>query len=170
MEAKSLSKDSITNNVVPRLVSGYTPVNWTWLFSFTVISLGTGLVTTPHMGFATFAYSLLIFGLIHRKNKSFHSKTMTLAIGFDISLVLFLELTRSAVDTAVKFELTLGQKTHIVTSLVSVLLYLPLLFMGFKMFLNSDLSAKYRSWHISFGGAAMVFRTIGLLTMFYFLK
>ena len=131
---------------------------------------------------ATVAWMLLTTGLVVRKNKSQHVALMLLGILLDIGLVVYLQLTREAVQTAVEFSLPLLEQIHIACSTVALLLYFPILYLGVK--LQQQVGAKepillnrlgfasyaWRTTHIRLGLAAYIFRTLGFLFMFSMIK
>lgn len=112
--------------------------------------------TTPYLGIAGFAFSLMTLGVSARRERKIHQPLMISAVIIDISLVLFLELTRSAVETAMTEPLNLLQRTHILSSLGAVILYIPAIYFGFRS------SPRHRK----LGPLAYGLRLIGFLTMF----
>lgn len=138
-----------------------------WLFLFGLLAVF--YFTTPYMTVATFAYFCLILGLIERKKRNFHMSLMLTGIIADILIVLVLEGTRSAIGTAVGTPLTGLQYLHISVSLLAVLFYLPVLFLGYFLAGQVDDRAKLRSRHLKFGVTAFVLRSVGWISMFSFL-
>ena len=82
---------------------------------------------TPSMYFATIAWLVLVIGYLQRRTRSRHVPLMLAGIFMDIGLVLYLELTKHAVETALEFKLSTLQQLHIASSSVALLLYFPLL-------------------------------------------
>lgn len=132
-------------------------------------TLAAALIFNRYIAIATLAYSLLVVGLIYRKNREFHVRMMSSGIGLDISLVLFLEVTRNAIKTATGFSLGPFQYVHIVSSTLAVLFYMPIIFSGVKMY-RGQYAPWRRGTHIRIGIVAFVFRTVGFLTMFSMFK
>ena len=109
---------------------------------------------------------------------------MLSGIGIDICLVLYLQLTRRAVQKALGFDLELLQQIHIGCSTLALLLYFPTLYLGVQLLrtkapsvlcadsaildMQSEASRRMslRRWHIRFAQSAFIARTLGLLFMF----
>ena len=122
--------------------------------------------TTIYMGVATLAYLLMVCGLMKRKEPEVHRVFMGAAMFIDVSLVLILELQRSAVNTAVTEAMNGMQYTHIVASTAAVVLYFPLIYLGISNYRNKNSKLSRRKAHKRLGITAFIFRTIGFLTMF----
>lgn len=119
---------------------------------------------TLTMYIATLAWILLSSGLVARKQKALHVGLMMTAISLDIALVLYLQITRGAVQTALSFTLSPLEITHIAFSSCALLLYFPVLFLGFRLLRQS--SAQLRRWHVRLALSAYIARTSGFLFMF----
>ena len=87
---------------------------------------GTSLV-------ATCAYLILAAGLASWRNRPRHFNLALVAILLDIGVVLWLQTTRSAVQTALEFKLGSLDQAHIAVSTLALLLYFPLLYMIIRM-------------------------------------
>lgn len=125
--------------------------------------------TTPYMTLASLIYGLHVWGLTYRKKDAFkHAKLMTTAIVLDISLVLVLEFLRGAIETTLKFELSLIQQAHIFCSLMAVLLYFPTFYFGRKRLKDRKNPALLQR-HKLFAIPAFTFRSLGYFLMFSFL-
>lgn len=120
---------------------------------------------TANMYVATFAWILLITGYLQRKNRTRHIPLMLTGIFLDIGLVLYLQFTRSAIQTAVSFTLTWIRQLHVISSTFAFVLYFPVLISGWKLASDAG-SPNMRSRHIRLATAALVFRTIGFILMF----
>ena len=120
---------------------------------------------TIYMWIATAAWLCLVAGYLKRKSKSTHVLLMRTAIFTDIALVLYLQVTRGAVQTALSFNLTLLKQLHIGTSTIALLLYFPVLYLGFRL-LQGKGTARTRALHIRIAMTAFVFRTLGFFLMF----
>lgn len=94
---------------------------------------------------------------------------MLSGILLDTTLVLYLEINRGAVETALQFELSLLQQLHIGASTIAFLLYPPIVLIGFYL-LRQPASDTKRSLHRRLGHLALFFRTLGLLFMFSMLS
>lgn len=123
---------------------------------------------TPHMIVASFAYLCFFSGMILRRNKIYHPRLMMTGMATDIILVLSLEIQRSAVKTALGFSLNFFQQLHIVFSLIAVLYYVPVFYLGLKRLKGTATLAQQRS-HIRLGVTALALRTLGFILMFSFL-
>ncbi|OFZ13223.1 MAG: hypothetical protein A2Z20_09200 [Bdellovibrionales bacterium RBG_16_40_8] len=148
-----------------RLNSPLVRVTWVVLSIITALSF----VIPPFMVMASLAYLLMIFGIVHRREKIIHVRLMSTAIGLDFALVLILELQRSAVETAISMSLGLPEKMHILFSLMAVLMYTPVIYFGRKRYYNQA-SALQKSYHMKFGIIAFSLRTLGYIFMFSMIK
>lgn len=126
------------------------------------------LKTTVYMGIATFTYTVMVTGLIYRKQIKPHSFLMSIALFLDIALVLLLQIKRDAIQTAASFNLDFLQQIHIFSSLSAVVLYLPALYLGWSLFYGKLTHLK--DLHIKIGIVAFILRSIGFLTMFSLLS
>ena len=138
-----------------------------WSLAFLIMSVF--IFTTPYMAAATFAYGCLILGFIEKKKRNFHMSLMLTGIVTDIMLVLILEVTRSAIGTATGDPLSGIQYTHIIVSLLAVVLYIPIVFHGYFLVGKPENKAALRARHMKMGISAFALRTIGWFTMFSFL-
>lgn len=134
-----------------------------------VIILVTALNATPYMTAATVAYVLLLWGLLYRRIPMIHAPIMISALVVDIVIVLALEVTRSAIETAASFTLTAGQQAHIGASTVALVLYFPVLYLGFKLYRGRG-TLVTRRWHVRLALTAFAFRTLGFILMFTLLE
>ena len=77
---------------------------------------------------STLIVGLFIFGFLNRKNRKIHIPAMGIAITWDILLVLQIELTRGAVNKAMKVDGNPGLLNfHVAVTVLTVFLYV---FMG----------------------------------------
>lgn len=120
---------------------------------------------TVNMYIATVAWLLLLLGYAMRRNRAIHVPLMLLGISSDILLVLYLQLTKSAVETALSFSLSSLQQLHIACSSVALILYFPVLFLGFTL-LRGRATKSARKLHVRLASTALVFRTLGFFLMF----
>lgn len=121
-------------------------------------------MTIP-MYIATTAWLSLVAGLLSRKNRKLHVKLMLTGISLDVALVLFLQITREAVQTALKFELSALQHTHIAFSTAALLLYPLVIFLGWGLY-NSPQNSALRQRHRAIAILCFILRTLGFLFMF----
>lgn len=123
-----------------------------------------------HMALAAFSYGLLNLGLTYRRtNRVTHARFMTLGILIDFSLVLILQIQRSAIQKALAFDMQYIQQLHILSSTLATLGYFPVLYYGRKLLVGAnDKETQFdlRKKHIKIASFTFFFRTIGFITMF----
>lgn len=123
---------------------------------------------TIFMAMATVAYGSLILGLLWRRNRRVHPVAMLFGMVIDLSIVLILEIQRSAIDTALSFKLGPLQQAHIGASSLALLLYFPTIYMGWRLW-NGWQTPALRRWHVRIAVTAFCFRSLGFLLMLSFL-
>lgn len=129
------------------------------------LAAALGAFTTAYMGVATFAYLLMVLGLVWRRRaRETHRRLMFVAMGVDLALVLVLEVLRNATATAFGFKLGPWQMAHVISSTCAVALYLPLIFVGMKLWEKE--TAERRSLHRRLGYLTFFFRSVGFVLMF----
>ena len=94
---------------------------------------------------------------------------MLCGICTDIVMVVYLQLTREAIQKALGFELALLKQIHIGVSTTALILYFPVLYLGFRL-LKRGSSPNIRRWHIRIALTAFAFRCLGFVFMFSMLK
>jgi uncharacterized membrane protein YozB (DUF420 family) len=110
-------------------------------------------------------FSLLTLGVVKRKNKNIHTKTMLIAIVWDLLLVLQIELNRGAILKASKATTNpFILNFHVSMAVTCVLLYIFMLYSG--KFLKIG-EYKLRSLHKRFGFATYIIRFITLITSYW---
>ena len=158
---------------LPKLVgSERASLNFVFVLIAANIAMLSGLavIATPYMAIATTAYSAMVWGVFFRREKRLHVALMHLAILLDISLVGLLELQRSAIATAVSFSLNPLQQGHIAASTLALVLYFPILGLGWALYRGRRPEPGFRALHIRIGYAAFALRTIGFILMFAMLE
>ncbi|OVE80464.1 hypothetical protein BVY02_00040 [bacterium J17] len=130
---------------------------------------------TIYMFIATLACVLLIVGYLFRFKRRLHIALMSSGIFLDVLLVLYLQLTRDAVQTALQFELDYLAQLHIGFSTFALLLYLPISILGVKLLRGgyeptTQAVKKLRHWHIRFAMPALISRVIGWFLMLSLIK
>lgn len=120
---------------------------------------------TTYMYIATAAWLFLVLGYVKRKNRFYHVLLMLLGLSTDICMVLYLQITRGALQKAVELSLTPLQQSHVVTSTVALVLYVPVIFLGFRL-LTGNFSSGLKRMHVRLAVTALVFRSIGFVLMF----
>lgn len=169
MRSKVSTRRNFGNQVIglnPNSLSGLVvPVI---LVSIALLAIVTA-VSTPYMAIATAAYLNMVVGWWNRKRTVVHARQMQIAFGIDLALVLFLEVTRDAIGTALSFKLGFFQQLHILFSTLALVLYFPIFFIG-RQLLSHKASPQARTWHIRLGVTAFILRTIGFILMFSLLS
>ncbi|MBC7692177.1 MAG: hypothetical protein H7222_10435 [Methylotenera sp.] len=138
---------------------------------------------TPYMSLAAISYSLLVAGLIFRKDRKVHPILMSCGIAMDLTIVLALQIQRDAVQTAMKFSLSALQQLHIACSSVATALYIPVVVLGILLLRSAQPDPKspsrpelkmkrqvWRFWHLRLAVTAFIFRSLGFLLMFSMLE
>ena len=120
---------------------------------------------TPYMYIATLAWLFLVSGYLSRKRRRAHVTLGLTGIFLDIALVVYLQVTRHAVQTAAAFTLKGLQQMHIGVSTVALVLYFPVLLLGMNLFHDSK-NLRLRALHKRIAVTALIFRTLGFLFMF----
>lgn len=134
---------------------------------FAALAFVVNRITTPYMATATVAYLMLLAGVLCRREKTLHIPLMAAGIATDISLVLVLELKRSAIATAFGGTLNPLQMGHIALSAGAVLLYFPTVYLGARAARGR---APRNRLHLYWGRVAFCFRTGGFILMFSLLE
>ena len=120
---------------------------------------------TLYMWIATAAWLLLILGYVNQHDRQRHVPAVLLGITVDLALVLYLQVTRNAIGTAVQFKLGILEQGHIIASTIALVLYFPVLGLGFMLLRSID-RADIRLIHRRVATTALAFRTLGFLLMF----
>ena len=120
---------------------------------------------TPFMWIASVAWICLASGYTRRKNRYQHVLLMCSGILLDLALVLYLEFTRDAVQTAMEFKLSVLKQLHIGFSTAALLLYFPVMFIGIKLLRGAD-RTRLLPLHKKFAVPALLLRTAGFIFMF----
>lgn len=130
---------------------------------------GKSLVMSIYMYIASLAYFFMLVGVLERRHRSLHVPLMLSALSLDFALVLYLEVTRAAVEKALEFSMRVPAQIHIAFSSTALLLYFPVLYFAFRILRGSRLASD-RSRHIGFALAALTFRSLGFIFMFSMYK
>lgn len=120
---------------------------------------------TIYMWIATVAWIALVVGYAQRRDRARHVAFMRTGIFLDFGLVLYLEVTRGAVEKALGFSMKLLPQLHIAASTIALLLYFPVLLLGYKLVKGTG-KPETKAWHVRFALSAFFFRTLGFLLMF----
>lgn len=109
--------------------------------------------------------ALMFYGASIAKQRSKHVKIMSAAIIWDLILILQIELTRSAIDKAMKvIENPLALQIHLFFAISTVVLYGIMVFTGRKVYKGDN---GLRSLHKKLGITTLVFRVLTFATSFF---
>ncbi len=103
---------------------------------------------------------LLVIGLLSRRHKRVHIPIMSVAFVSDIALLLWVELTRGAIET-VRTQLTPLLGVHVLLSVIVIGLYLTQIVSGVK-----KARGRPHAWHGKTGVTLAVCRFGNLITSF----
>jgi len=120
---------------------------------------------TLNMYVATIAWLCLLIGFLAWKHRRTHLIFVLAGISIDIGLVLYLQVTRSAIQTALSFGLDPLQQVHIGVSTLALVLYFPALYYAIRLLRNQkgdEVFTAYKRVIIP----AFVLRCFGFLFMF----
>jgi len=108
---------------------------------------------------------LIIFGVFVRRQKQLHVKIMSVAMIWDVLLILQIELSRSAILKASKaLSNTMALNIHVSIAVSTVVLYAFMVYTGRKL-LKGDNSI--RSKHQLLGYTTLFMRILTLITSFW---
>lgn len=108
---------------------------------------------------------LMLAGIVARKRRELHVKIMSLAMIWDVILILQIELSRSAIlkaSNAVANPLALN--VHVSFAVSTVVLYVFMVVSGKKMLANVP---GVRGRHKVLGYTTVIFRTLTFITSFW---
>lgn len=110
-------------------------------------------------------YSMMVFGILKRRNRKIHVPTMTAVLIWDVILILQIELSRGAVEKASKAIVNpMILNIHVSFALLSVVFYILLVITGRKLLAGDN---QIRARHRLFGWSAFALRTLTLITSFF---
>ncbi|AUN98842.1 hypothetical protein DOM21_06780 [Bacteriovorax stolpii] len=110
-------------------------------------------------------YSMMVFGILKRKNRKIHVPTMTAVLIWDVILILQIELSRGAVEKASKAIVNpMLLNIHVSFAVLSVVFYILLVITGRKLLAGEN---QIRGRHRLFGWTAFALRTLTLITSFF---
>ena len=124
---------------------------------------------TIYMHIATIAWLCFVLGFLKRRNKRAHIPLVSTGLVLDIALVFYLQVTRSAVQTAASFTLSPLSQLHILFSSCALLLYFPMIFLGIKLNLGTP-AEKTRLLHRRIGALTLILRSLGFGFMFSLIR
>lgn len=89
---------------------------------------------------------------------------MLSGIMLDVALVVFLEVTRDALHTALEFKLNLLAQTHIAVSTAALCMYPVMVYLGVQVFHGNYEKLRL---HKRLGVICYTLRTLGFVFMFW---
>lgn len=103
----------------------------------------------------------LVVGWWHRRDRARHLRWVLPGMALDLGLVLWLEFTRSVIESTVEKPLGVLEGIHIGASLAAVVLYLPTIVLGVLLIRRRG-GRAVRVWHKRCAVPALALRTVGL--------
>ena len=111
---------------------------------------------------------IFLFGFYHRKNRKLHIPSMAIGIIWDVLLILQIELTRGAIDKAMKVQVNSSLLNfHVSIAVFTVFLYI---FMARTGYLLSKNKIKPKSFHRLAGFLTIACRLSTYITSFFIVK
>ncbi len=107
---------------------------------------------------------IIAVGILFRKNRKVHIPLMLLAFVCDMSLVLYIEFTRKAVEQVISGLPPSLLAFHVTTSIIVVLLYLALIVSGIQIVKGKT---DRQLWHRRLATAFLIGRMINFVTSLY---
>jgi hypothetical protein len=120
---------------------------------------------TLAMWIATAAWLSLLLAYRFRRIRTLHVCFALGGMFCDISLVLYLQITRSAIQTATSFSLSVFEQTHILFSTLALICYFPTIALGAFLLANPTRRAL-APLHRRVAVTALTLRTCGFIFMF----
>lgn len=122
---------------------------------------------------STIVLVLIAFGLIFRRQNKVHIACMVLAFVIDLALVLYIEITRHAIES-VGVQMTQQTATqsmpsallgfHVAVSVLTLVLYVAQFRVGYKLLKGHQVT---RAFHRRLGYAFVVCRLANYITSFF---
>lgn len=108
---------------------------------------------------------LMVVGVYFRRNRQLHVKIMSLAMIWDVLLILQVELSRSAILKASKaMENALALNVHVSIAVATVILYAFMVHSGRKLLAHQ---ASFRKRHRLLGWTTLLMRILTFITSFW---
>jgi hypothetical protein len=112
---------------------------------------------------ATIALVLICAGVLNRRKRTIHVPLMLSALTIDIVMLLIIEFSRSAIETAVHTPLPTILLIHIIFSVLLVCAYLYMLFFGLKLLIKN----QGRTMHYTGAYVFVFFRLANYITSYF---
>lgn len=124
---------------------------------------------SPTVRIATVAWLILVAGMLAWRRPRAHVSLLIAGMTIDIALVLYLQVTRSAIQTALSFESPALRQAHIAVSALALVLYFPALWTGYRALRDGSDGGAADGGTLTrfrrFAVPAFVLRTVGLVFM-----
>ncbi len=114
--------------------------------------------------FSSFVLTILIVGYLFRRRRQLHITLMSTAFALDVGLVLWIEIQRHAVEQLVMQQVTPFVWFHASVSLIVLLLYGVLIFLGINILKNNPWAW---TWHKRVAVAFALCRCTNYITSFW---
>jgi uncharacterized membrane protein YozB (DUF420 family) len=127
--------------------------------------MGSGIFFQIQSTLILFLFFFGIFVVIKKKNRLTHAKIMSLAIIWDLLLIVQIELNRAAIEKAMKISSNPSiLSIHIALALSSVILYMFMMYTGRRILKgNNSLISRHRR----LGRLTLLMRTLTYITSFW---
>jgi hypothetical protein len=108
---------------------------------------------------------IMLFGIVYRRERKKHIRLMSLAMIWDLILILQIELSRSAIMKAsAALTNTLILNIHVSLALSTVVLYVLMIHSGRKLLAGN---VSYRKRHRLMGWSTLILRIMTFATSFW---
>jgi hypothetical protein len=120
---------------------------------------------TLNMYMASVAWLCLVIGFLNWKRRRLHVIFIVCGIVIDVGLVSYLQVTRSAIQTALSFSLDPLQQIHIALSTLALIMYFPTLYFALRLLCGDEAGGTFVRYK-RFVIPAFILRCLGFLFMF----
>jgi hypothetical protein len=108
---------------------------------------------------------LMLAGIFVRRRRSLHVKIMSVAMGWDVLLILQIELSRSAIlKASAAMTNTLALNIHVTIAISTVVLYAFMVYTGRKLLAGQN---DIRPRHKFLGWTTLAMRVLTFVTSFW---
>lgn len=113
---------------------------------------------------ASLAFLLIVLGWTQRRTRKRHVPLVLVGIAIDLALVLILEFSRDVIGMTMEKDWSWMQWTHIGSSVIAVLLYLPVIWIGIAMLRGAAGPSAWTA-HRRLATTALALRAVGFSFM-----
>ena len=113
---------------------------------------------------ATIGWVLLVLGWLSHKNRGRHLGFVLPGMVVDLGLVVYLEMDRSVIEQTAQKHFSAVQWTHIGSSTLATVLYIPTIILGVRLMMGLG-GSGVRAWHKRCAVSALLLRTVGFAFM-----